>query len=383
MLPYVVKIRREIHEYPEVGFDLPRTLAVVRRELTAMGIEFTEKYGKSSIVATINPEKDQFTIGIRADMDALPITEATDVEYKSKIDGQMHACGHDAHTAILLDTARQLVEIKDQIACRVKLVFQPAEEFAPSGAKLMAEDGVMDDIDCIIGLHMQMANRAGKIALATGAVTAVSNGFSLDFYGKSAHAAHQYKGVDAIMMAVKAYTAIEMMVAKEVPPKEPVIFNVGAFHGGEANNCVCDYATMFCTLRSWDEALDAKIIDRIKRIGNAVAEESGGRFEFVQKKYYPILVNNDKMVELLKKSASAVIGEENVRPRNQGMGGEDFSFFARRKPAVMFHLGAYNKEKNCTYSTHNDRFNIDEDALPYGSAIFVRFVLDNMNGIEF
>ncbi len=383
MLPYVVKIRREIHEYPEVGFELPRTLAVVRRELTAMGVEFTEKYGKSSIVATINPEKNDFTIGIRADMDALPVTEATDVPYKSKLDGQMHACGHDAHTAILLDTARQLVEIKDKIACRVKLVFQPAEEFAPSGAKLMAEDGVMNDIDCIIGLHVEKGNKTGRIGLVTGPVTAVSNGFSLDFYGQSAHAASQHKGVDAIMMAVKAYTSIEMAVAKEVPAKSPVVFNVGAFHGGEANNCVCDYATMFCTLRTWDEELDEKLIAKIKRIGNAVAEESGGRFEFVQKKYYPILVNNEKMVELLRKSAAAVLGEENIRPRNRGMGGEDFSFFARRKPAVMFHLGIYNKEKDCIYSTHQDKFNVDEDALPYGSAIFVRFVLDNMNGIEF
>ncbi len=383
MLPYVVRIRREIHEYPEVGFELPRTLAVVRRELTAMGIEFTEKYGKSSIVATINPEKDSFTIGIRADMDALPITEATDVPYKSKLDGQMHACGHDAHTAILLDTARQLSEIKDRIECRVKLLFQPAEEFAPSGAKLMAEDGVMDDIDCIIGLHVEKDNKAGCIGLISGPVNAVSNGFSLDFYGESAHAASQYKGVDAIMMAVKAYTAIEMAVAKEVPAKSPVVFNVGAFHGGEANNCVCDYATMFCTLRTWDEALDERIIAKIKRIGNAVAEESEGRFEFVQKKYYPILSNDEKMTELLRKSAAAVLGEENVRSRNRGMGGEDFSFFARRKPAVMFHLGIYNEEKNCIYSTHQDKFNVDEDALPYGSAIFVRFVLDNMKGIEF
>ena len=158
---YIVKIRRELHEYPELEFDLPRTVALVKRELDSFGIEYTEKYGKSSIVATLNPEKSHFTIGIRADMDALPIKEATDLPFKSKIDGQMHACGHDAHTAILLDTCRRLCEMKDKIDCRVKFIFQAAEEYPPSGARLMVADGVMDDIDCVIGLHVNTDYEAG------------------------------------------------------------------------------------------------------------------------------------------------------------------------------------------------------------------------------
>ncbi len=383
MLPYVVRMRRELHEYPEIGFDLPRTLALVRRELGKMGIPFTERYGKSGIVATINEEKAGFTIGIRADMDALPITEATGLPYSSKIEGQMHACGHDAHTAILLDTARQLAERKDAIACRVKLIFQPAEEYAPSGAKLMADDGVMDDIDCIIALHVEKNSKMGDIDLIEGPVNSISNGFLLEFFGKSAHVAVQQKGIDAIMMAVKAYTAIEMAVAKEVPARTPVIFNVGAFNGGVTNNCICDHATMFCTLRSWEEETDRAIIERIKKICNAVAEESGGRFEFVQKKFYPILYNHEKMTALMRKSAAAVVGEAHVGSHKRGMGGEDFAFFASRKPAVFFRLGIYNPEKDCVYSVHQDHFNIDEDAMTIGAAVFVRFVLDNMNGIAF
>ncbi len=382
MLSYVVKIRRELHEYPEIGFDLPKTLALVRRELKSFGIPFTEKFGKSSIVATINDEKKDFTIGIRADMDALPITEALDVPYKSKTDGQMHACGHDAHTAILLDTARQLSEMKDKLCCRVKLIFQPAEEYAPSGAKLMAEDGVMDDIDCIVALHVEKSTAVGHIDIIDGPINAVSNGFMLDFFGKSSHVASQENGVDAIMMAVKAYTAIEMAVAKETPARTPVIFNVGAFNGGVANNCICDRASMFCTLRSWDEDVDKKLISRIKRICSSIAEESGGAFEFTQKKYYPILYNDKRITRLLRASGASVVGEENVGVHKRSMGGEDFAFFAMQKPAAMLRLGIYNPDKECVYSVHEDKFNIDEDALQIGSAIFVKFVFDNMNGIE-
>jgi amidohydrolase len=153
MESYVVRARRYLHMHPEIGFELDATLAFVRSELEKMGVEYTEEYGKSSIVATVNKEKSNFTIGVRADMDALPITEENDVPYKSKCDGKMHACGHDAHTAIALDVLRRVNEAKEKIDCRVKFVFQAAEEYPPSGAKLMAEDGVMNDIDCIVSLH--------------------------------------------------------------------------------------------------------------------------------------------------------------------------------------------------------------------------------------
>ncbi len=383
MLPYVTEIRRELHQYPEIGFDLPKTLALIRRELDKMGIPYTEKFGQSSIVATLNEEKTSFTIGIRADTDALPILEKTAVPYKSKIKGQMHACGHDSHTAMLLDAARQLAEMKDQINCRVKFLFQAAEEYPPSGAKLMAEDGVMDDIDCVIALHTESTVPVGKIALLAGPQNATSNGFMLDFYGKSAHAARQMDGIDAITMAVKAYTAIEMMIAKEFPATAARIFNVGAIHGGETNNVICPHASMYCTVRTWDAEVDAKITRRIKEIGTAIAKESGGKFKYTQKKYYPIVNNNETMTSLVRKSAVAVVGEENLQLHRRSLGGEDFAYFAALKPGCMFRLGIRNEEKDCIYSAHQDKFNLDEDALPIGSAVFVRFVLDNMNGIAF
>ena len=382
-LNYATQIRRQLHMYPEVGFDLPRTLELLRCQLDDMGVEYTEKYGKSSIVATVNPEKTGFTIGVRADTDALPIVERNDVPYKSCIDGQMHACGHDAHTAILLDTVRRINEMRDSINCRVRFLFQAAEEYTTSGAKLMAEDGVMDDIDCIVALHCNPATKIGCVAVAPGEQNAISHGFKLDFYGKSAHAADQEKGNDAIMMAVKAYTDMEFMIAKQFGARTPMVLNVGAIHGGVTNNIIADHCSMFCTLRSWSDQNAELAIEKIKRIAASAAENMDGRYEYTVCKHYPIVVNNPTVTDRLRRAAAAVVGEQNVGARGRSMGGEDFSYFARLKPGCMLYLGIRNEEKGIVSGLHNDDFDIDEDALAIGSDIFVRFILDNMNGIDF
>ena len=182
---YIISLRRELHEYPEIGFDLPRTLALVKRELTGLGVEYTERYGESSIVATINPEKTQFTIGIRADMDALLIHEKTNLSFKSKIDGQMHACGHDAHTAMLLGTAKMLKAMEKELSCRVLLVFQPSEEGVRSGAAELVRGGLMDEIDVIIGMHIENWLPVGSIGVCSGSSMASSRNFRVDFYGET------------------------------------------------------------------------------------------------------------------------------------------------------------------------------------------------------
>lgn len=383
MESYVINARRRLHMYPEVGFELERTLDFLRSELDKMGVEYTEKYGKSSIVATVNPEKTGFTIGVRADIDALPITEENDVPYKSKIEGQMHACGHDAHTAIALDTLRRIQEMKENVGCRVKFIFQAAEEYPPSGAKLMAEDGVMNDIDCIVSLHCDLAYSVGELGVSSGPQNATSDGFYLEFYGKSAHAAQQQLGVDAIMMAHRAYSDIEFMIAKEIPPRDSVVFNVGAINGGVANNIICDKCTMFCTLRTLNENIAKYALGRIKKIIGCVAESAGGRAEFIESKHYPIVNNNELLTERVRLSLEKTVGKENVLPKIQSMGGEDFSYFANIKPGCMFRLGVKNSEKGITSGLHTTKFDIDEEALKIGSDAFVNFILDNMNGIDF
>ena len=383
MQSFIINARRQLHMYPEIGFDLDRTLAFLKGELDKMGVEYTEKYGKSSLVATINPDKTSFTIGIRADTDALPIQEENDIPFKSKLDGQMHACGHDSHTAIALDACRRLNEMKDKLNCRVKFIFQAAEEYPPSGARLMAADGVMKDIDCIIALHVDTDRGVGEIALRKGARNATSDGFHLEFYGKTAHAASQEKGIDAIMMAVKSYTDIEFMIAKEIKAKDPIIFNVGAIHGGVANNIICDKCTMFCTLRTQKQENADYILGKIKKIIASVAEVSGGEAKFVESKHYPIVINNETVADKIIEAAAKIVGKENIKERGQGMGGEDFSYFALEKPGCMFELGVRNEELGYTVDVHNGKFMLDENALSIGSDIFVQFVIDNMNGIKF
>lgn len=383
MQDFAVKIRRELHMYPEVGFDLDRTLALLRRELDAIGVDYTEQYGRSSIVATVNPEKSRFTVGIRADIDALPMQEVSGREYGSRIDGQMHACGHDAHTAIALATVKRLYEMRDRIDCRVKVIFQSAEEYSTSGARLMVEDGLMEEIDCVIALHCDSTYDAGSVAIAAGEQNAVSHGFRLHFSGKNAHAAHQHRGVDAIMLAVRAYTSLEMMMAKEVDALEPAIFNVGAIHGGVTNNIVSDACSMFCTLRTHRGEVDARIIDRIKSVCALTAESGGGGFEFEPVKYYPIVYNDETVTARLKSAAQAALGSEHVLvKKKRSMGGEDFSYMTQKKPGAMLRLGIRNEARGITSGVHQANFDIDERALSVGVNVFCQFVLDNMHGIQ-
>ncbi len=387
MESYVVKLRRELHENPELGFDLPKTLAILRRELDNMGVEYTEKYGRSSIVATVNPQKSHFTIGVRADIDALPIHEKTDVPFRSKTDGKMHACGHDAHAAMAMNALRQINEMKDKINCRVKFIFQASEEASPSGAKLLVDDGVMDEIDCIIGQHVELTEPSGVIDVPDNDVTATTTSFNLKFYGRRNHALRQHEGVDAIMMAINAYNQIEMMITKNIDGREVTVFNVGKINGGEACNIVAGECEMECTLRTLSDEVAETAVRRIKEIGENTARIWGGSFEYREKTYDPKVVNNRIMNERVIKAAIAVVGKDKVtnsnRPdKEKNMGGEDFSFYSRIKPACMFHTGIRNEEKGCIYGGHTDMYKLDEDVLEPASAVIVRFILDNMNGIE-
>ena len=380
---YASALRHELHRCPEIGFDLPKTIAIVKRELDAMGICYTEKYGKSSIVATIGEGKP-FTIGLRADMDALPIQEASANPFPSEHAGIMHACGHDVHVAQLLAVTRQLNDMKDSIRCRLKILFTPAEEYITPGCKLMVENGVMDDIDCAIACHVHPGVDVGKVILLENGYNANSMGIVCEFFGKTAHAHTQQKGIDAIRMAVEAYMGIEMMAAREIPSKEPFVLNVGAFNGGNTNNIVCDYAKFFLSARSWDDALSAFMERRIREICDGTAKMCGGDAKVTVTKMIPYVDNHPVMNQHLRKVAEKVVGTENIVNGVRSMGGEDFSFLTRQKPCVMFRLGVSNDFNPDTHApVHNDHFDADERCFDTGIAMFVNFVLDNQDGIAF
>ena len=379
---YILSLRHEIHEYPEVGFDLPKTIAVVKRELDNLGIGYTEKYGKSSVIGIINPDKSHFTIGIRADMDALLIQEKTDVPFKSKIDGQMHACGHDAHTAMLLGTAKALKAMEDKLACRVMLVFQPSEEGVESGAECLVQGGLMDEIDVIIGMHIENWLPAGSIGVCKGSSMASSRNFRIDLYGKTAHATLPHSGVDALATAIRTYNNIQYMLTRELNPFSKYVCSIGKLTGGTSQNVIADHAYMLGTIRAFDMNVDEFLIRRITEIAENTAKEIGAKAEVTTTLKAFVVYNNPYISDLLLQSAAKVVGSNNIVEMPEKLSSEDFSQYLTKKPGVFIRLGTRNPEKGCVTLPHNNDFLIDEDAFACGTDTCVQFVLDNMNGID-
>ncbi len=379
---YIIKLRHEIHEYPELEFDLPKTLAVVRRELDALQIPYTEEYGRSSIVGFLNPECKDFTIGIRADMDALPLAEKTDLPYASKRPGIMHACGHDAHTAMLLGTAKALKSVENTLTCRVMLVFQACEEGVLSGAKEMVEDGLMDEIDVIIGMHIENWLEHGTVGVGEGACMAASHPVRIEFFGKTAHASLPQSGVNALAMAVNTYNGIQTMLATTIDPFAKYICCVGQLTAGSTDNVIPDYAEMKISLRTYDTALEKKIVDSIRTIAENAATAQGGTIVFHEEAKALPVINDPAVRRRVLDSAAKVVGEENIVPMPIKMSSEDFSFFVDKKPGCFIRLGTRNAEKGCVTLPHNNDFMLDEDALDIGSKVCVQFVLDHMGGLD-
>ena len=377
---YILDIRHRLHEYPEIGFALPKTIALVKQELEKLGIEYTESYGRSSVVATINPQKDHFTIGIRADMDALLIEEKTDLPFKSKIKGQMHACGHDAHTAMLLGTAKALKQMEDKLACRVMLVFQPSEEGIQSGAEVLVKGGLMDQIDIIIGMHIENWLESGKIGVCAGSSMASSRNFRLDFYGRSAHATLPQSGADALAAAVRTYNNIQYMLSREINPFSKYVCSIGKLAGGTSQNIIADHSYMLGTIRTFDMELDAYLINRIQQIAQNAATEIGAEAVLDTSLKAYVVYNNPYLSQLVLASAEKVSAGIQTMPEK--LSSEDFSQYLTKKPGVFLRLGTRNAEKNCTTLPHNNDFMIDEDAFPIGTDTCVQFVLDNMHGVD-
>lgn len=378
---YILALRHEIHEYPELEFNLPRTLAVVRRELDDLGIPYTEQYGRSSIVGYLNPDCKDFTIGIRADMDALPLTEKTDLPYASKIPGAMHACGHDAHTAMLLGTAKALKALEKDLKCRVLLVFQACEEGSDSGAREMVKDGLMDEINLIIGMHIENWLEAGTVGVGEGACMAASHPIHIEFFGKTAHASLPQSGANALAMAVNTYTGIQTMLATRIDPFAKYICCVGQLTAGHTDNVIPDYAQMKISLRSYDTALESFIVENIRAIAENAAKVQGGTVKFHHETKALPVINHPVVRQAVLESAAKVVGERNIAPMPIKMSSEDFSFFVDKKPGAFIRLGTRNAAKGCVTLPHNNDFLLDEDALPIGSQVCVQFVLDHMGGM--
>ncbi|MEQ8154534.1 MAG: M20 family metallopeptidase [Clostridiaceae bacterium] len=366
----LVSWRRDFHENPELGFEEVRTSTVIKEFLRKEGIPFVECAG-TGIAATIKGKQEGKTIGIRADMDALPIQDKKNCGYSSKVQGKMHACGHDAHTAVLLGAAKVLNKYKDCFKGNVKLLFEPAEE-TTGGAPVMIKEGALENphVDAVIGLHVNESLQAGEMKVKKGVVNAASNPFTIKVRGKGGHGAEPHNTIDPIVIASQLVIALQPLVSREVAPVNPAVVTVGSIHGGVAQNIIPDEVVLQGIIRTMTKEDRAYVVKRIQEISQGIAAAFRGECTVEIQESYPCLYNNDDMVDVLKESAEMIIGKENIYEQEAPfMGVESFAYFAMERDAAFYFLGIGNKEKGIDKPIHNALFDIDERALPVGVAI--------------
>lgn len=381
----LVRIRRQLHMYPELKWELTKTVSLVKEELNKIGIPYTVgQYGENTVVAEINGDKTDFTIGIRADMDALPIQENNqDKPYRSRTDGVMHACGHDAHTAMLIGTAKALWDIRDQLNCRVRLLFQPCEEGRPSGAKVMCSHGVMKDIDCIIMCHVNCQDDVHVISTSPTVTNCSSVAFKIRLGGRSAHVATPHAGIDALAAGVKVYNGIQQLISREVDPFDTCVMSVTTMQAGGTVSTNADSCLMEGSLRCLRDKTMAWARKRLEKLVRLTAEETGVTWEVSWSgEPLPCAHNDPAMYEAFVRSARKVVGAERVVYLQTSPGAEDFAYYEQEKPGLLFGLGMRNEAKGACYPAHTKDWDIDEDGLETGVRTFVQFVLDHMNGIS-
>lgn len=373
----LVVIRRELHKIPEFGSNLPKTKVFVTGKLNEWGISYVENKGDSGVVATIHGAKEGKTVAFRADMDALLIHEANDVEYCSTHEGIMHACGHDAHTAMLLGAAKVLNENRDQLAGTVKLIFQADEENS-TGALCAIREGCLEGVDAIFGTHIgSIISKdipAGKVIVTPGRVMASNDKFVVHIKGFGCHGSTPEKGVDPINVAAHVILNLQTVIAREISATRPHVMTVGMVQAGDTYNIIPSEAHIEGTMRTLEEEVRQYVAKRICEIAKATAETFGATAECEIVWGVPPVVNHRDMADLACQCAKEIVGEDMVIDHVDApnMGSEDFSYYVEKIPGAFMFLSSANPEKGTDIPHHNAKFNIDEDVLWEGSALFVK-----------
>jgi amidohydrolase len=373
---YVVAARRRLHENPELSFKEEQTARFVADELQAMGYEPEEGVGGYGVRAVLRGGRPGRTIGLRADMDALPITEENDLPFRSRNAGAMHACGHDAHTAMLLGAAKGLRPKQAELSGNVVFLFQPAEELPPGGAKAMIAAGAMQNptVDAVFGLHQGTAIVAGKMAIASGPRSASSDSFRITIIGRGGHAAMPHQAVDPIAVTGVLITALQQLVSRQLPPTQPAVVTIGMIHGGTKENIIPDEVTLAGTVRALDARVREEIPRRMEAMVKGISEGYGARYNLEYHFGYPVLVNDASMAELARRAATRVVGEENVLSNGPGMAAEDFAYFLQEAPGAFGSVGVGTPGTSERPSSHSPRFMLDEAGLPIGVAYYLSLV---------
>lgn len=372
----LVEWRRGFHQRPELGFQEKLTSEFVTAKLQAWGIPHQTGIAQTGIVAMIEGGKPGKVLGIRADMDALPIQEENQVSYCSQHDGIMHACGHDGHTAIALGTAYYLWQHRQEITGTVKIIFQPAEE-SPGGAKPMIEEGVLKnpDVEAIIGLHLWNNLPLGTLGVKDGALMAAVELFKCQIQGRGGHGAMPDQTIDAVVVSAQIVNALQTIVARNVDPTNSAVVTVGELKAGSAMNVIADTAYLSGTVRYFNSSLEKYIGQRVEDIIAGICQSHGASYDLNYWRMYPPVINDSRVTELVRSVANTVVETPTgVVPECQTMGSEDMAFFLEQVPGCYFFLGSANPDLGLNYPHHHPRFDFDETALGMGVEMFVRCV---------
>jgi amidohydrolase len=392
----VIECRRDIHQHPELGNRETRTSKIIADRLRELGIEVKTPVAHTGVVGILRGGKPGRVVALRADMDALPVVEQVDVPFKSTVRttfnghdvGVMHACGHDAHVAILLGVAEVLSGIRDEIHGTVKFLFQPAEEGAPEGeeggAKLMVKEGALDNpkVDAVFGLHVTSRYPVGEIAYRSGSMMAAVDSFKITVHGKQTHGAYPWLGVDPIVIASQIVLGLQTIPSRQVDSSlAPSIVTVGAIHGGVRNNIIPDDVEMIGTIRSLDAKMRDELHARIKRTAEDIAKSGGGTATVSIEEGYPITYNDPAITEQMAPTLRRVAGNANVEVVNATLGAEDFSFFQQKVPGLFFWLGTRPKNQTAEQaaSNHSPLFYVDESGLELGVRTMAHVAVDYLS----
>jgi len=366
--PVLVELRRSIHRRPELGFRETETARLVSDTLGSLGIAVDSCVGKTGLVGHLGETGP--TIAIRADMDGLAIQEETEVPYASEVPGVMHACGHDSHTAMLLGAAMLLARM--QLPGRVRLLFQPCEEGTDaegkSGAMRMVDDGAMEGVDAVIALHVDPRVETGQVKVGQGPICAAADAFRATIVGLGCHGAFPHLGVDPIYISAQVITAIQSIVSRRVDPTSPAVVTVGCIHGGTAANVIPSEVELRGTIRSLDQGVREQLWRDLQGIME-LSRTLGGDFRLDIEEGFPVLANDSRVAGLIRDVSIELLGPESVHEELPEMGAEDFSILASQAPGAMFSLGAKAPGRERPLPLHSPHFDLDEEAMPIGTAI--------------
>jgi len=378
----VIGNRRHIHMNPELSYFEHNTMKYVQARLEEMGIEVQPHIGetKTGLVGYIYGKPGGPTIALRADMDALPILEANDIPYKSKNEGVMHACGHDAHTSSLLGTAKILQELREEFTGTIKLFFQPAEERSPGGAEMMIADGVLENpkVQSIFGQHVHPQIEAGKIAVRSGLFMASADEIHITVKGKGGHAAHPMTLIDPVMITAQMLVSLQQVVSRMADPRIPTVLSFGKVEAKGVTNIIPNEVHLEGTFRTFDEKWRFEAHKRIKEVATSVVEMYGGTIDIEVRVGHPFVYNNEDLTARARKSIEAYVGAENVLDLPLWMGAEDFAHYSHKVPGCYYRLGTRSGSEGAILGLHTPTFNIDEDALKLSTGLMAWIALQEL-----